>query len=204
VSSWNGECGLNFHTAVCGTGCPTASCSWPSRSACLLQCRPERTIRHVLSNSSHLTRTWNLRPTGRIGVYWDAIAPLHHGSRRERSSPFAVSSAERLPRLPNVPTVIESGVPDLNVFTWTGLFAPVNTPPDITEKLERALNKALQDNELQSLFQTNGHEVFPKSSVALTGLIRQDVRKWRALTAANGHQVGLTEVSATRMLCLKF
>jgi tripartite-type tricarboxylate transporter receptor subunit TctC len=123
---------------------------------------------------------------GRINVYWDAVAPLTPWVEKGTIKPLAVSSAERLPGLPNVPTVLEAGMPDLNVFTWTALFAPANIPPEIRTKLEAELNKVLQDKEVQSLFEKNGYEMFPKSPAEITELIKKDLAKWRALAEATG------------------
>jgi tripartite-type tricarboxylate transporter receptor subunit TctC len=123
---------------------------------------------------------------GRINVYWDAVAPLTPWVEKGTIKPLAVSSAERIPGLPNVPTVLEAGMPDLNVFTWTALFAPARTPSEIRTKLETELNKVLQDKEVQSLFEKNGYEMFPKSPAAITELIQKDLAKWRALVEATG------------------
>ena len=68
---------------------------------------------------------------GRIDTYWDAHAPLLPWVQKGNIKPLAVTSAKRMPDLPNVPTVIEAGMPDLNVFTWTALFAPAGMPSDI-------------------------------------------------------------------------
>jgi tripartite-type tricarboxylate transporter receptor subunit TctC len=88
--------------------------------------------------------------------------------------------------LPNVPTVIEAGWPDLNVFTWTAVFAPAGTPRDITDKLEAELQKALDDKEVQDTFLKNGYELFPGSSLSVTELIRADLAKWNAVVKATG------------------
>ena len=88
---------------------------------------------------------------GRIDAYWDAIAPLMPWVQQGKIKPLAITSTTRLPDLPNVPTVIEAGFPDLNVFTWTGVFAPTGTPREITDRLEAELQKALDDKEVQDV-----------------------------------------------------
>jgi tripartite-type tricarboxylate transporter receptor subunit TctC len=123
---------------------------------------------------------------GRTNVYWDAVDPLLPWVTKGDIRPLAVTSAQRLAVLPDVPTVIEAGMPDLNVFTWTGLFAPAGTPSEIVSKLETELNKVLQDKELKTLFEKNYYEVFPQSPAALTDLIRTDLAKWRAIADAAG------------------
>jgi tripartite-type tricarboxylate transporter receptor subunit TctC len=123
---------------------------------------------------------------GRIDVYWDAIAPLKPWVEKGTIKPLAVTSAKRVPDLSLVPTVIEAGMPDLNVFTWTALFAPASTPRDVTDRLESEMGKALQDKEVRATFEKNGYELFPGSSAAVTDLIRTDLAKWQAVAKATG------------------
>ena len=91
-----------------------------------------------------------------------------------------------MPALPNVPTVLEAGMPDLNVFTWTALFAPAGLAPDIAAKLEAELQKAMTDNDVQDVFLKNGYELFPGSPASVTELIRQDLEKWTSVVKATG------------------
>jgi tripartite-type tricarboxylate transporter receptor subunit TctC len=126
---------------------------------------------------------------GRIDLYWDAPAPLLPWVQQGKIKALAVTSAERLPELPNVPTVIEAGMPDLNVFTWTAVYAPAGTPRDITDKLEAELNKALADPELQDTFRRNGYEMFVGPPASVTALINKDLARWTALAKAVGLKV---------------
>jgi tripartite-type tricarboxylate transporter receptor subunit TctC len=91
-----------------------------------------------------------------------------------------------MPALPNVPTVLEAAMPDLNVFTWTALFAPVGLAPDIAARLEAELQKAMTDNDVQDVFLKNGYELFPGSPASVTELIRQDLEKWTSVVKATG------------------
>jgi tripartite-type tricarboxylate transporter receptor subunit TctC len=123
---------------------------------------------------------------GRIDLYWDAIAPLLPWVEKGAIKPLAVTSAKRMPELPNVPTVTESGMPGLTVFTWTALFAPAGTPRDVSVKLEAELQKALADKEVQDIFVKNGYELFPGSPASVTELIRNDLEKWTSVVRAAG------------------
>jgi len=123
---------------------------------------------------------------GRIDIYWDAIAPLLPWVQKGNIKPLAVTSAKRMPDLPNVPTVIEAGMPDLNVFTWTAVFAPAGTPTDITTRLESELKKAMADHEVQEVFLKNGYELFPGTPASVTELIRTDLAKWTEVIKATG------------------
>src|SRR5215475_5334375 len=97
---------------------------------------------------------------GRTDLYWDAVAPLLPWVHQGKIKPLAITSTQRLSDLPNVPTVIEAGMPDLNVFTWTAVFAPAGTPKDITDRLETELQKAVADPALRDTFARNGYEMF--------------------------------------------
>jgi tripartite-type tricarboxylate transporter receptor subunit TctC len=123
---------------------------------------------------------------GRIDLYWDAVAPLLPWVQQGKIKPLAVTSTERLADLPNVPTVIEAGMPDLSVFTWTAVFAPAGTPRDVTDRLESELQKALADPEIKDTFARNGYEMFPGSPAAVTELIKKDLARWSALAKAAG------------------
>jgi tripartite-type tricarboxylate transporter receptor subunit TctC len=126
---------------------------------------------------------------GRIDIYWDAIAPLLPWVQKGNIKPLAVTSAKRMPDLPNVPTAIEAGMPDLNVFTWTALFAPAGIPSDVAAKLEAELQKAMADKDVQDVFFKNGYEMFPGKPASVAELIRNDLDKWSAVVQATGLKV---------------
>jgi tripartite-type tricarboxylate transporter receptor subunit TctC len=123
---------------------------------------------------------------GRIDVYWDAIAPLLPWVQKGNIKPLAVTSTQRMPDLPDVPTVSEAGMPELNVFTWTALFAPAGLPPDIAAKLEAELQKAMADKEVQDVFLKNGYELFPGPPASVTELVGNDLKKWAGVIKAAG------------------
>ncbi|MFZ0837456.1 MAG: tripartite tricarboxylate transporter substrate binding protein [Xanthobacteraceae bacterium] len=123
---------------------------------------------------------------GRIDLYSDAIAPLLPWVQQGKIKPLAVTSKQRVPELPNVSTVAETGMPDLAVFTWTAVFAPAGTPKPITDRLETELQKALADPEVEATFRSNGYEMFPGSPATVTELIKTDLARWTALAKATG------------------
>ena len=72
---------------------------------------------------------------GNVQMTFEASSPLLPQIRDGRLRALTVLSRARLPDLPDVPTALESGYPDLVVTTWTGLFAPAGTDPAIVRKL---------------------------------------------------------------------
>lgn len=74
-------------------------------------------------------------------------------------SAIAVTSANRVPSLPSVPTMIESGYPDFISLRWVGLWAPATTPPAIVIKIASDVAKALQSAEIQDAYARTGNSV---------------------------------------------
>jgi tripartite-type tricarboxylate transporter receptor subunit TctC len=75
-----------------------------------------------------------------------AIPQIKEGKVRA----IAVTGSERSPELPDVPSMAESGFPEVNTKLWAGFFAPAGTPPAIAKKLELALQRAIRDPEVSS------------------------------------------------------
>ena len=69
---------------------------------------------------------------------------------------LAVASAQRLPQLPDVPTMAEAGYPGVEVDSWSGLLAPAKTPSDIVDKLQREVAKALAAPDVNKTLQSQG------------------------------------------------
>ncbi|KAI3601061.1 BUG/TctC family periplasmic protein (plasmid) [Cupriavidus necator H850] len=79
---------------------------------------------------------------------------------------LAVTSAQRSPANPQLPTIAEGGVKGYDLSAWYGLFAPAKTPPDIIDKLFAATAKVMANPELKKKFLAQGDEVSVSSSVA--------------------------------------
>ena len=67
---------------------------------------------------------------------------------------LAVTGSERSPELPDTPSMVEAGFPDVNVKIWAGVFAPVGTPPAIVKKLEVSFQQAINDPEVSAKLRT--------------------------------------------------
>jgi tripartite-type tricarboxylate transporter receptor subunit TctC len=77
--------------------------------------------------------------TGTINYFFGDLASGGSLVRGEKLKALAVLSERRLPGFPNVPTMAESGFPGLEIPIWIGMFAPKGTPPEIVERINRAL-----------------------------------------------------------------
>ena len=93
---------------------------------------------------------------GRIQMMFDNAPSAIPFALDHRVRALAVSSAERITALPDVPTIKESGFPDYEVNAWTGFVAPAGTPAVVIDKLNAAISKASQAEEVQKWLIDNG------------------------------------------------
>ena len=116
---------------------------------------------------------------GNIQVMFDtlstALPPVRSGSLRA----LGVSSAQRSPDLPDVPTIAESGYPDYRVSVWYGIAAPARTPDEIAAKISASLDRALNDDAFRAQLEKIGFPVFrPRSAAAIKEFIDADRARW--------------------------
>jgi tripartite-type tricarboxylate transporter receptor subunit TctC len=95
-----------------------------------------------------------------------------------RARALAVTAAKRSAQLPNVPTMIESGIPGYVVTSWYGMCAPAGTPEPILEKLHGDVVRTLQLPEVQQRLGDLVIEVAPTSRDEFTGFIRSELERW--------------------------
>lgn len=100
---------------------------------------------------------------------------------------LAVSSAERLPPLPDVPTVAESGYPGYQAATWFGLALPAGVPADIRDTLQAAADKAMSSESLRQTFNDLGLIVqSPRAPAELAAYVSEDRERWKTIIDKNG------------------
>jgi tripartite-type tricarboxylate transporter receptor subunit TctC len=91
---------------------------------------------------------------------------------------LAITAAERNPQLPDVPTMIERGFPDVIASSWTGLLAPAATPPAIITKLNAAINGALSSNEMKAALTKVVADPLGGSPQDLAARMAKDRQRW--------------------------
>jgi tripartite-type tricarboxylate transporter receptor subunit TctC len=87
---------------------------------------------------------------------------------------LAVVSKTRLPALPNIPTVDESGIPDFEFLSWFGLLGPANMPADVTKKINDAVIKVLAQPEIASKIDQQGIEPKPMQPAEFTKAVAEN------------------------------
>jgi tripartite-type tricarboxylate transporter receptor subunit TctC len=91
---------------------------------------------------------------------------------------LAVSSAQRLPQIPNVPTMSESGYPGFNLNSWTGLMAPVGIPKEIVDRIAREASRAVKDSKTAALLTASGIDPLGSSPDEFAAMIAADIPLW--------------------------
>jgi tripartite-type tricarboxylate transporter receptor subunit TctC len=91
---------------------------------------------------------------------------------------LAVTGSHRSNILPNVPTVIEAGLPGVVVTTWNGVLAPAGTPPELLERLHKALADAVAEPSLKAVFAAVGAETELITQQEFAARIRTDFDRW--------------------------
>lgn len=126
---------------------------------------------------------------GTVDVMCDQTTNTTEQIRAGTVRAFAVTTAERVPSLPDLPTSAQGGLPGLEVSIWHGLYAPRGTPAPIVARLNQALVKALQDEGIGRRFADLG--TAPVAVARATPAFHRefwqaDIAKWRPLIQAAG------------------
>ena len=110
--------------------------------------------------------------------------------RAGRLRAIAITSAKRSQVAPEIPTVAESGVPGYEAGTWFGLIAPTATPRDVVAKLNAAVTRAAQLQEIRDQLMTQSSAEPMSGTPEQAGVyIRGEAVKWRKVVAAAGLKV---------------
>ena len=110
------------------------------------------------------------------------LAHLRDGSMRA----LATTTAQRLPELPDVPTLIECGVPGFVASSWTGIVAPPGTPAPVVDKLNAAVNAGLGAADFQAKLKALGAEGRPGTPADFGNFIAGEAPKWIAMVKLSG------------------
>jgi len=111
-----------------------------------------------------------------------AVSPVKGG----RVRPIAVTSAQRSPALPDVPTVNEQGFSGFDDLTWTAFFVPAGTPQDLVNRINSEVTRALAAPEVRERLATLGLEWKPNSSGEFAAFLREELQKWAKAVKDSG------------------
>jgi tripartite-type tricarboxylate transporter receptor subunit TctC len=126
---------------------------------------------------------------GSIPLVYTAVAGAQGHVKNGKLKAIAVSSAQRVSSLPEVPTFIESGVPDFVVNSWVGLLAPAKTPAAVVKRLNAELNAVLADPAAREKLATLGIDPQPGTPEQFGEEMRRDLNRYGPVVKAAGIKV---------------
>lgn len=116
--------------------------------------------------------------TGEVAYSLLSFASMKGHLQTGKLKAFAVTGSKRMPDLPNVPTMVESGFPGFEVYGWIGIFAPAGTPESTIARLNRDLNATIHDPEVVKRLTAAGVESVGSTPAELDRWVRSEYDKW--------------------------
>ena len=123
---------------------------------------------------------------GRIDLYFGNTAVALPHARSGRVRMLAVTSAQRQPALPDLPTFAETGVPGYEVTSWFGLLAPARTPADVVAKLNGEVARIVSMPETRKYYETEGLTAASSTPAEFSAFIKREIDKWTKVVKASG------------------
>lgn len=124
---------------------------------------------------------------GRIDFHFSNAAVALPQVKAGKVRALAVTSAQRMPGLPQVPTMMEAGVEKFEADQWLGLLAPKGTPPEVVQKLAAEVNKVLAQEEYSAALANAGMSAAkPGKPEGFDAYYKQDLAQWTAVVKSAG------------------
>ncbi|MBF6630029.1 MAG: tripartite tricarboxylate transporter substrate binding protein [Comamonas sp.] len=124
-----------------------------------------------------------------IAVMFDNMPSAIQHVRSGKLRPIAVTSAQRSPELPDVPTIAEAGVPGYEAMSWFGLWTVAGTPQPILDKLHASLSKVLKDPAVVKKIGDQGGSITIDTPAQFEAFIRGEAAKWGKVVKESGAEV---------------
>ena len=126
---------------------------------------------------------------GQIQVMFTTVASAASLIAGGQLRALAVTSAERSPAFPDLPTVAEAGVPGYAAESWYGLFAPAKTPPDVIDRLNKSAAKAVQSEAFRKLGVNEGLVMVARPPEEFDRYFRGEEERWRKVIEDAGIKI---------------
>jgi len=121
-----------------------------------------------------------------IAIMFDNMPSAISHVKAGKLRPLAVTTAQRSPALPDVPTIAEAGVPGYEATSWFGLLAPAGTPAPVVTKLNAAILKALADPDVKKKLLEQGAEPAGETPAQFAAFIASETVKWGKIVKQSG------------------
>jgi tripartite-type tricarboxylate transporter receptor subunit TctC len=161
------------------------------------------TVMHVVTEliASKVQTNWRVIPYkgsaptlidlmgGQIDFVLDFVQSTAPHIKAGRLRPLVVLSKERMPELPDVPTMAEATLPGFEAAGWYGLLAPAKTPPEIIDYLNAKVTAGLANPEVQGRIKSVGVRLVNSSPTEFQQLLKSEVVKWHDVIEAKGIKI---------------
>jgi len=124
--------------------------------------------------------------TGQVGIMFDTTLSAMPFVRAGKLKALGVTSPQRTPAAPDVPTIAESGLPGYEVFAWNGVFVPAGTPKAVVVQLNEEIRKAMQLPQVRDKFSAQGFAASWNTPDQFGVFVRNEVDKWARTVKASG------------------
>ena len=123
---------------------------------------------------------------GQVDVMFDGLGSSAAHIKGGRIKPLLVSGNKRSPALPDVPCAAEMGLPDYNVTTWYGVWAPRGTPAGDQARAIEEIRKAVSTDEAKAVWAAQGAEFANLSGPQFEAFVKGEIQKWAQVVKASG------------------
>jgi tripartite-type tricarboxylate transporter receptor subunit TctC len=123
---------------------------------------------------------------GQIEVMMTGAPAVMSHVKAGKMRALAISSAQRIESLPDLPTIAEAGVPGFEAIQWYGVVAPTGTPEAVITRLNAEINRALATPELKARLVAEGAEAAPTTPQAFGAFIAAEIERWRPVIQKAG------------------
>src|SRR5262249_21815233 len=124
--------------------------------------------------------------SGQMQMLWGSIAAVLPQVKNGRLRGIAVTTPQRIPALPDVPTVAESGLKGYEVILWHGLIGPKGLPRPIVDRVNAGMNKALKAKDMEETLAADGASPAGGTPEHFASLIKRDIEVWRKVIQTSG------------------
>jgi tripartite-type tricarboxylate transporter receptor subunit TctC len=127
---------------------------------------------------------------GHVKVYFSQVPAVLQHVKAGSLRPIAVTTARRLPYLPDVPTIAELGYPGYEISTWQGMFAPAGTPKEVVNKIGGEVVRMLKSADIRERIEREGSDPIGTMPEEFTERFKSEITKWARVTKEAGMQAG--------------
>ena len=127
--------------------------------------------------------------SGQADLMFDTMLSAMPFVKGGKLKAIAVTSAQRSPVAPDIPTIAESGLPGYEAIAWNGLFAPAGTPKEVVDQINAALKKVLEAPDVKQRFDAQGFAAQWGTPADFGKFVQSEVDKWAKVVKTSGAKV---------------